>query len=210
MNKRHGIRQNFVWQNKYFSDKSLIEFSPRYFPKTKDLFFETFGQYLSSDFDMSMHAGSIKMDLTNDADIKKYENRFDIVIFCHILEHIPDYRLALRNLHKIIKETGFVLMQLPLLESKYTKVTWDEFHGDNTRVYHRFAFDIVDELEKIFSRVKVVVGQLNFKITSPEIHPEKYLYLRNHKVDCEEIGPDTMQLLGLGSPDLCEALVLYK
>ncbi len=66
----------------------------------------------------------------------------------------------------MLSPDGFLVLQVPLLESQYTKVTWDEFHGDNTRTYHRFGFDLLFELDQYFPSVQPVVGLLDFGITS--------------------------------------------
>lgn len=75
----------------------------------------------------------------------------------------------MRDLEKLLKKKGYILLQVPILEEKYVKVDWDEFHGDNTKVYHRFAFDLSNELKYLFPKIEIFVGMLNFEITSNEI-----------------------------------------
>lgn len=95
-------------------------------------------------------------------------------VFSHVLEHIPDYQQALGNLRKLIKEDGIVLLQVPFLEASHVHVTWEEFHGDRTKVFHRFGFDLDHDLENFFSKVEIIVSEMDFELTSAEISKEKY------------------------------------
>lgn len=192
------------------SKLSLLECSPRYNDIRKQIYVETLGKYTASDYDMLAHRTDLKMDLTDEQDVAPFENSFDIIICAHVLEHIPDYRKALRNLNRLLTLGGFLVLQVPLLESRYTQVTWDEFHQDNTRVYHRFGFDLVFELDKVFHTVTPVVGLLDFEITSPEIKPDKYQALEGIRDRCMILGEDLLRFGGLGSPDLCDAIVAKK
>lgn len=189
---------------------TLLECSPRYNEQRRKIYEETLGRYLASDYDMLAHRADIKLDLTNDEDVAPFEGSVDIVICAHVLEHIQDYRKALINLQRLLAPGGFMVLQVPLLESRSLLVTWDEFHQDNTRVYHRFGFDLLFDLEQVFSRVKPVVGLLDFEITSPEIKPDKYEILKGMRERVTILGRDRLLYNGLGSPDLCDAFVAYK
>ena len=158
---------------------------------------------------MSAHSADIQLDLSNERDTTRFKNAFDVILCAHVLEHVPDYQKALSNLHQMLAPNGFVVLQVPLLEDRYTPVTWDEFHGDNTRVYHRFGFDLVSIMSKAFSRVTPVVGLLDFEITSSEIKPGKYGALLPMRENCIVLGDRAVKLLGLGIPDLCDAIIAY-
>lgn len=188
----------------------LLECSPRRNATRQSILEKTFLEYLASDFEMSSHQAEVKIDLTDAADIAKYRERFDFIICAHVLEHIPDYDLALHNLKELLAPGGTLILQVPILESKYTKVTWDEFHGDNTRVFHRFGFDLLVNLSQVFEKVIPVVGQMDFSITCPEISTEKYLFLQTYRDQCLIFGEDILKYNGLGNPDLCDAFIAYK
>ncbi len=188
----------------------LLEFSPRYNPLRNQIYHEALGEYLASDFDLSTHRADIRMDLTCLDDVTPYSGHFDIVICAHVLEHIQDYKLALENLYRLLAPGGFLVLQVPLLERQYVKVTWDEFHGDNTRVFHRFGFDLQTILNQIFTSGKPVVGLLDFPITSSEIDPAKYDRLKEPQSTCMILGESKMRYFGLGCPDLCDAFLAYN
>lgn len=186
----------------------VLEFSPRPNATRRRLYKETFAEYVASDFDLKGHAADIKIDLCSEEDIRPVEGRFDIVIFSHVLEHIPDFRLALSNLARLLTPTGRVILQVPVVEAQRVDVTWDEFHGDKTRVFHRFGFDLAEECRAFFD-CRTVVGRKDFTITSPEIDQHKYAQLQAGRIGTvNEIGPADMQMYGLGCPDLCDAFVL--
>jgi len=188
----------------------LLECSPRKSNNRENVYKQTLRQYTTSDFDMSAHKANVLLDLSNDVEVASLKDNFDIIICAHVLEHIQEYQKALWNLKSMLAPNGLLVLQVPILESEYTKVTWEEFHADNTRVYHRFGFDLHFELKKIFSFVQPVVGLLDFEITSPEINPGKYSKLKPIRDRCLVLGENKIRLFGLGLPDLCDAFILRK
>ena len=210
ISKEHGTPPLFFNRAKELSQIRLLECSPRFHPNRRSIYERTLKKYMASDFDMSAHRADIQMDLTNEQDVAPLEQAFDVILCSHVLEHIPAYHTALANLQRMLAPNGLLVLQVPLLESQYTPVTWDEFHGDNTRVYHRFGFDLVAEMEPLFSQVIPRVGRLNFTITSPEIKPDKYVTLEPYIDQCIVIGESVMHYGGLGIPDLCDAILARK
>jgi len=210
INKEHGTPPLFFNQAKEFRQIRLLECSPRFHPNRRAIYEQTLKKYVASDFDMSAHRADIQMDLTSEQHIAPFEQAFDVIICSHVLEHIPNYHTALTSLRRMLASNGLLVLQVPLLEGRYTPVTWDEFHGDNTRVYHRFGFDLVGELEPLFSNIIPVVGRLDFPITSPEIKADKYAALAPYIDQCLVIGDSMMHYSGLGMPDLCDAILARK
>ena len=210
LSNRTGSTHSFINTAAVLDSYKLLECSPRHNTTRKLLYQSTLDEYISSDFDMSSHRSDLQLDLTSDNDVKPHTGKFDIIICSHVLEHIPEYKKALSNLHLMLSEGGFLILQVPLLESRYTPVTWDEFHADNTRVYHHFGFDLVNDLEEIYSEVQPTVGLLDFQITSPEIKPDKYKYLQTIPEKCKIFGKDVINIYGLGIPDLCDAFIARK
>ena len=210
LSRRTGQTYLFIREATPLRNLTMLECSPRPNAVRRAMYEGILEKYSASDFDMSVHSTSLKIDLTNDEDVTHFENNFDIIICSHVLEHIPDYNVALSSLNKMLAPDGLLILQVPLLESRYTKVTWDEFHQDNTRTYHRFGFDLLFELDQHFRFVKPVVGLLDFEITSPEIKPDKYELLKGIRERCIILGEDYLTYLGLGNPDLCDAFVARK
>ena len=48
-------------------------------------------------------------------DIDRIKNTYDLIILEHVLEHLPHPLKALKNIHKILKPKGYVLLTTPFL-----------------------------------------------------------------------------------------------
>jgi hypothetical protein len=64
--------------------------------------------YTSADIDSPL--AMIKADITN---IPYAENTFDVILCSHILEHIPDDRKAMSELHRVLRPGGWALILVP-------------------------------------------------------------------------------------------------
>ncbi len=102
----------------------------------------------------------VKMDIT---DIPFPDCSFDAVLCCHVLEHIPDDRKALKELYRILIPGGWGILQVPLsmlLESTYENSSVKTGKGreknfgqaNHVRIY---AKDYKDKLEQVGFRVNV-------------------------------------------------------
>ncbi len=67
--------------------------------------------YVSADL---INAAMIKMDITN---IEFQNEAFDVIYCSHVLEHIPDDRRAIRELHRILKPSGWAIILVPISSS---------------------------------------------------------------------------------------------
>jgi SAM-dependent methyltransferase len=47
-------------------------------------------------------------------DIKFPDNSFDVVICCHVIEHVDDDDKAMREIYRVLKPGGFAVLQVPL------------------------------------------------------------------------------------------------
>ncbi len=114
--------------------------------------------YVSGDIDSPI--AMVVMDIT---DIKYKENTFDIIICSHVLEHIQDDLLAMRELFRVLKPGGWAIIQSPI-DYKLEKTFEDplivlpkdrrRLFGEEThvRIYGR---DYKERLEKASFIVKV-------------------------------------------------------
>jgi SAM-dependent methyltransferase len=55
----------------------------------------------------------VKMDIT---DIKYPDQSFDVMYCSHVLEHVQDDRRAMREFHRVLKKTGWVILLVPITE----------------------------------------------------------------------------------------------
>jgi SAM-dependent methyltransferase len=61
--------------------------------------------------DLSSPRASLKMDIT---DIKLPDGSFDAILCSHVLEHVHDDRLAMRELRRVLKPDGWALLLVPI------------------------------------------------------------------------------------------------
>lgn len=66
-------------------------------------------EYLSAD--LCDPRAMVRMDIT---DIHYPDDTFDIVYCSHVLEHIPDDRKAMRELHRVLRPGGWAILQVPI------------------------------------------------------------------------------------------------
>jgi ubiquinone/menaquinone biosynthesis C-methylase UbiE len=96
----------------------------------------------------------IKADITN---IPFEDNSFDIIICNHVLEHIPDDRLAMSELYRVMKKGAWAILQVPIDYNRET--TYEDFtittpegrekffgQNDHVRIYGR---DYPDRLKSV-------------------------------------------------------------
>lgn len=76
--------------------------------------------YLTAD--LNPEKVMVKMDITA---IQYPDNSFDAILCNHVLEHIPDDRKAMSELHRVLKSGGWAILQVPV--SKVLEKTYEDF-----------------------------------------------------------------------------------
>lgn len=135
-------------------NSSVIHFAPewRISKKIEELLPS---RYVMADLYPSMPSIE-KIDLTN---IPYTENSFDVFICNHVLEHVPDYLKALKEIHRVLKKDGFAILQTP-----YSKLLAKNFQDDgiNTNELRLIYYGQEDHIrhfsEKVFLKSIEDVG----------------------------------------------------
>lgn len=104
--------------------------------------------YLSGD--LMMPDAMLKVDLT---DMRFHDRQLDVIICSHVLEHIPDDRKAMAEMHRVLRPGGFLLVMVPTY-GENTYENWDVTEPQD-RVLHfgqddhvrKYGSDIVLRLE---------------------------------------------------------------
>ncbi len=72
-----------------------------------------FRQLLHAEYvttDLSAPGVDVKSDIT---DLAIYDGSFDVIVNSHVLEHVPDDRTAMRQLHRVLRPGGLLFLQVP-------------------------------------------------------------------------------------------------
>jgi SAM-dependent methyltransferase len=106
------------------------------------------------------------------------DNSFDLCLSFEDLEHIPDYRAVIKELYRVTKPGGHVLLSTPFInendktitratineKGEVTHLLEPEYHGDpvlpmGILCYYHFGWDLPDDFRDAgFSSVKIVTG----------------------------------------------------
>lgn len=125
--------------------------------------------YVSTDYDR----GDVDLKL-NMSDMPAIaDNSFDVVIACDVLEHVPDDRAAIRELHRILKPHGFAIITAPQKDSpaltdEDPAITSPEERTkrfgqkDHLRIFG-------DDLKERFESAGFSVNTVNASVFSPNI-----------------------------------------
>ena len=108
-------------------EKRLLEISP------DEYFFNAFNSNTHIDYyPCDINPGQEKFIQFNgriqEADITRLEfadDYFDVILCCHVLEHISDDRLAMKELHRVMKKDGWGIFQVPVDYSR--DITFEDF-----------------------------------------------------------------------------------
>ena len=76
-------------------------------------------EYLTADLESPL--ADIKVDVQN---MTFHDDEFDVVICNHVLEHVPDDRKAMREIHRILRPEGFAILQVPM--DSHTDKTYED------------------------------------------------------------------------------------
>lgn len=98
--------------------KKVIHFAPEYF-LTKKLMKHDNIEYISADLTSSL--AMVKFDIT---DIPYKDNLFDVILCSHVLEHVQDDSKAMHELYRILKPTGWAILQVPI--DKARQITFED------------------------------------------------------------------------------------
>ncbi|MCK6577645.1 MAG: methyltransferase domain-containing protein [Anaerolineae bacterium] len=116
-------------------------------------------------------ADLFRTDVTLQTDITKIraeDNSFDVIYCSHVLEHVLEDRQALRELFRVLKPTGWALLQVPIkLESTYEDASITD-PQDRLRVFGQkdhvriYGIDFLDRVKDAGFEVRIyTAGEAN-------------------------------------------------
>ena len=90
--------------------------------------------------DLTMSHTKVKMDLTK---IPFRNNTFDAIYCSHVLEHIPDDKSAVQELIRILKPSGWAVLQVPIDTNREITLEDPQIKTPEERQKHYWQFDHV-------------------------------------------------------------------
>ena len=99
----------FNKRDKFFKrENKVLHIAPEqaFYKRFKEI---RFWDYLT--LDLRSPIADIKADITN---LPFDENVFDLIICNHVLEHIQDDKIAMKEIYRVLKKNGVAIMQIPI------------------------------------------------------------------------------------------------
>lgn len=113
--------------------------------------------YLTADLEPGR--AMVRMDIT---DIRYPSGSFDLIYCSHVLEHVADDRLAMRELHRVVAPGGAVVIAVPITVGATVEDPAIEDREERRRLFgqwdhvRRYGPDVVERLEEAGFGVEVV------------------------------------------------------
>jgi predicted SAM-dependent methyltransferase len=182
---RHRFVITFLKNNTNLFDSKikLLHFAPEpwisnLLKKQKNI------EYIRCDICPSNYEGAIKVDIT---ETQFLDDRFDVVIAIHVLEHIANDIKAIKELYRIIKPGGWALIAIPTYgektyeDNKLDHKAREKMYGmgDHMRMNGLdFKLKLSDagfEVD-IYSIDDVPGNYIDRTASSPNVESDKYLF----------------------------------
>jgi SAM-dependent methyltransferase len=177
---------NDLWPNLPEGTKQLLHIAPE--QHVGGLLHEKDDvNYLSGD--LFMPNAMVKLDLT---DMQFPDDRFHVILCSHILEHIPDDRLAMSEMFRVTKPGCYTIVQVPV----YGESTYEDFSitEPEDRLTH---FGQADHVRKYGRDITARLAGVGFDVAPLEVarnYPAplvRYLGLKDQLVfQCRKPAPE--------------------
>ena len=146
--ERHRLIQLYL-QNKtafYTSKPKMLHVAPEY------CFIKRFEKQLGEQYitaDLESPLAKVKMDVLA---IPFPDNSFDVIFCNHTLEHVTDDIKAMQELHRVLKPTGWGIIQSPINYSRETTYEDDSITEPDERAKHFGQHDHLREYGKDYAQ----------------------------------------------------------
>jgi ubiquinone/menaquinone biosynthesis C-methylase UbiE len=93
-------------------------------------------------------------------------NTFDVIVCSHVLEHLPDDLMAMREILRVIKEGGICLVQVPIQPGLLETVEYDEPKPEEHNHLRAYGQDFASRLNSAGFEVRHAEDEL-FEVSKP-------------------------------------------
>ena len=133
--ERHRLLALLNKTEDFFTNKNVLHFAPE--RVISNLISKKANSYMSADIIVG-RANCI----LNIQQINQPSNSWDVVVCCHVLEHVND-QAALRELHRILRLNGQLILMVPVIEGWETSYENPSITCSQEREQHFGHFDHV-------------------------------------------------------------------
>ena len=116
-------------------------------------------------YNYAKHDLKLPVDLIDFFDMDIKDKAYDIITLWDVLEHIPDADKALRRCNKMMKDKGYIFIQVPQIDSiiaKKQKVNWKMIGENHVNLFSRMT--ICRLLEKEGFKMVKIKSSFEFKL----------------------------------------------
>ena len=124
--------------------------------------------------EISLFKGSNSIDLQQ---IDRSDRSYDVIVCNHVLEHVPDYKAALRELGRVLSARGFLFLSFPDPYHVERTVDWGYPDPSLHDHYRHFGRDVEEVLRQELPDCHVVAVTAADPVTST--HDMAYVVTRS-------------------------------
>jgi SAM-dependent methyltransferase len=108
-NDRHRLLWMYLKEKTDFFTAShrVLHFAP------EDFLQERFASLPNLDYRSADLHSPLAMDRVDITALPYQEAAFDVILCCHVLEHVPDDRQAISEIHRVLRPGGWAILQVP-------------------------------------------------------------------------------------------------
>jgi len=131
------------------SDKKILHFAPEKYLVNA---IKSFGdnEYYSTDYNMT-HVDFPREDVQA---LSFENNSFDVVIINHVLEHVPNDNDAIKEISRILKNNGYVIITIP---GNWKRMKTKVYLPPTSNGHYRdYGMDVIEKLQNHFILVKKI------------------------------------------------------
>ncbi len=159
MVKHFKVFANWVKKNYMFKNSLILEIGSNDGTFLKNFNKKnSFGYEPSKSVHIAAKYNGIKsinkfFNLKNISILKKYFNKFDVIVGSNVFCHIPNQINLIKSIDKLLSKRGVLIFEEPYLGSMYDKISYDQIYDEHiymfsltsiNKIYNLFNFELID------------------------------------------------------------------
>jgi ubiquinone/menaquinone biosynthesis C-methylase UbiE len=112
--------------------------------------------------ELSVYGGDNSCDLQA---IDRLDEAYDVILCCHVLEHVRDDAQALRELVRIVSNEGFILLIVPRAETGSATDDWGFADPEKNFHYRGYGNDFPARIAGIVPNTHVLMAETSDPVT---------------------------------------------